>query len=87
MLFTDSSCHTERLTEASTGRLLSCDHVDRYQDRGWHCATGYKDGSVLVMVHADSKAELDQALGIRPETPSPRFLPRPPERRAQSAVQ
>jgi hypothetical protein len=44
MLFTDSSCHTERLTEATISRLLASDRVDRYQDCGWHCATGYKDG-------------------------------------------
>jgi hypothetical protein len=68
MLFTDSTCHTERLTDATADKLRASDSVDRYQDCGWHCATGYKDGRVQVMVHANSKAELDFALGVGPET-------------------
>jgi hypothetical protein len=86
MLFTDSSCHTERLTEATTRRLLSSDHVDRYQDCGWHCATGYKDGRVHVIVHADSKAELDNALAARPDVRLPRFVPRLADRKPHGAV-
>jgi hypothetical protein len=68
MLFTDSFRHTERLTDATTHKLRASDSVDRYQDCGWHCATGYKDGRVQIMVHANSKAELDAALGVSPGT-------------------
>jgi hypothetical protein len=64
MLFTDASCHTERLTESNIRRLRACDHIDRYKDCGWDCATGYKDGRVQVIVHANSKADLDDALAI-----------------------
>jgi hypothetical protein len=67
MLFTDLTCHTERLTDATTRKLRASDSVERYQDCGWHCATGYKDGHVEIMVHANSKAELDLALGVAPE--------------------
>jgi hypothetical protein len=75
MLFTDKTCRTERLTEAAVGKLLASDSVERYQDCGWHCATGYKDGRVQVMVHAYSKAELDLALGFGIETkPTPLSL-------------
>jgi hypothetical protein len=86
MLFTDSSCHTERLTQATMQRLLSSDHVDRYQDCGWHCATGYKDGRVHVMVHADSKVELDIALAARPDVRPPRLVLRRTGRRTPGAV-
>lgn len=64
MLFTDASCQSERLTEPNILRLRACDHIDRYKDCGWDCATGYKDGRVYIMVHANSKADLDEALGV-----------------------
>jgi hypothetical protein len=67
MLFTDSALPIERLTDATIVKLRSADSVERYQDCGWYCATGYKDGRVAVIVHADSKAELDLALCIAPE--------------------
>ncbi len=67
MLFTDPSFRTERLTDATALKLRESDGVDRYQDCGWHCATGYKDGRVYVMVHADCRADLDDALGVCPE--------------------
>jgi hypothetical protein len=76
MLFTDSTCHTERLTEATAHKLRAADSVERYQDCGWHCATGYKGGRVEVMVHANSKAELDLALCVDPEA-GPAFAVRP----------
>jgi hypothetical protein len=81
MLFTDSTCHTERLTDATTHKLRASDSVERYQDCGWHCATGYKDGRVQVMVHADSKAELDLALRDAPEASPKRGASRPRKRR------
>lgn len=75
MLFTEPSFHAERLTEASMHRLRASDRVDRHQDCGWHCATGYKNGRVQVLVYANSQAELDDALGLLKK---PRFLPSKP---------
>jgi hypothetical protein len=68
MLFTDSSCHTQRLTESNISKLRACDHIERYKDCGWDCATGYRDGRVHVVVHANSKTDLDDAIGaeVRP---------------------
>jgi hypothetical protein len=71
MLFADPSYRTERLTDATALRLRESDGVARYQDCGWHCATGYKDGQIHVMVRANSRAELDDALGT-PGGPRPR---------------
>jgi hypothetical protein len=70
MLFTDSACRPQGLTEVTTHRLRASDSVERYLDCGWHCATGYKDGRVQIVVHAASKAELDRALGGGVETKS-----------------
>jgi len=68
MLFTDSSCHTERLTESNILKLRACDKIERHKDCGWDCATGYRDGRVHVMVYANSRADLDDAIGaeVRP---------------------
>jgi hypothetical protein len=86
MLFTDPSSHTERLTPASTSKLLASDSIARHQDCGWHCATGYKDGHVQVTVYADTKAELDTALGVRAETPPVSFALAPRGRRTRQSV-
>jgi hypothetical protein len=67
LLIASSTPRTERLTAESAQKLRDAAYVERYQECGWSCATGFdSQNRVTVMVHANSKAELDVALGLKP---------------------
>lgn len=58
---------TEPLTLFSSEKLRSCDRVRRSTEDGLHCATGYRQGRVHVVIQADSASDLDAALGVGEE--------------------
>lgn len=64
-LLTGTSSGGTRHLDTETAKILrESARVERYQECGWFCATGFDaQGRVTVMVHANSAYEISIALG------------------------
>jgi len=58
MIITTSAGESREFSGKDVAKLVECDYVTTFQDRGWHCIAGFRDGCKVVFCHADSDEDI-----------------------------
>jgi hypothetical protein len=64
VVVTNSAGQSEPFSGSMIPKLLQCDHVSGFRDRGWYCIAGFVDGNRSIFAHADSFDDIRSSFAL-----------------------
>src|SRR5690349_16090274 len=64
MIVTNSAGESQKFSGSLIEKLLQCDRVSGFNDRGWYCIAGFIDGNRAVFAHADSFEDMRTSFAL-----------------------